>query len=101
MAEGPSSNDEWIALVSGLHIGSSSASEVQMQMLVEYLVGEQGAVKEQASAARISRLIIVGNSLDTVLPPAGVDNGNWEQRAKSVSAKHLFDAFMSCTCVKL
>jgi DNA polymerase delta subunit 2 len=32
-------------------------------MLVEYLTGEEGGVKEQISAAHISRLIIAGNSL--------------------------------------
>ncbi|GLB35302.1 putative glutamate decarboxylase [Lyophyllum shimeji] len=63
-----SSADEWIALVSGLDIGSSSRSDAQLQMLVEYLTGEGGGVTEQVSAAQISRLIIAGNSMAPLTP---------------------------------
>ncbi|KAJ7219059.1 DNA polymerase alpha/epsilon subunit B-domain-containing protein, partial [Mycena pura] len=56
-------NDPWIAVVSGLDIGSSSATEAQVQMLVEYLTGEEGGPREQISAAQISRLIIAGDSV--------------------------------------
>ncbi|KAF9009363.1 DNA polymerase alpha/epsilon subunit B-domain-containing protein [Cyathus striatus] len=58
--------DEWIAIVSGLDIGSSSTSDAQIQMLVEYLAGEGGGMDEQTSASRISRLIIAGNSLASI-----------------------------------
>lgn len=61
--------DEWIAVVSGLSIGSPSLPDVSLQMLVEYLTGEEGGIEDQASAARISRLVIAGNSLAPVVIP--------------------------------
>ncbi|KAJ7098142.1 DNA polymerase alpha/epsilon subunit B-domain-containing protein [Mycena belliarum] len=59
--------DSWIAVVSGLDIGSPAAADTQTQMLVEYLTGEEGGPKQQISAAQISRLIIAGDSLAPVL----------------------------------
>ncbi|KAK0210508.1 DNA polymerase alpha/epsilon subunit B-domain-containing protein [Desarmillaria ectypa] len=61
--------DEWIAVVSGLSIGSPSSPDVSLQMLVEYLTGEEGGIEDQGSAARISRLVIAGNSLAPVVIP--------------------------------
>ncbi|KAF9066872.1 DNA polymerase alpha/epsilon subunit B-domain-containing protein [Rhodocollybia butyracea] len=55
--------DEWIGVVSGLQIGEASSTDGQIQLLVEYLTGEGGGLDDQLSAARISRLIIVGDSL--------------------------------------
>lgn len=37
--------------------------DAQLQMLTEYLTGEEGGEDDQLSAAKISRLIIAGNSL--------------------------------------
>lgn len=63
-SQGP---DEWVALVSGLDIGEPSPEDAQIDMLVEYLTGELGGTDEQSSAARVSRLIIAGNSLAPVI----------------------------------
>ncbi|PPR04960.1 hypothetical protein CVT24_010418 [Panaeolus cyanescens] len=52
--------DEWIAAISGLDVGSPAAG-AQIQMLAEYLSGEGGDMG--VPAAQISRLIIAGNSL--------------------------------------
>ncbi|KAF9466421.1 DNA polymerase alpha/epsilon subunit B-domain-containing protein [Collybia nuda] len=71
--------DEWIGLISGLDIGSPSPSDAQIQMLVEYLSGEEGGVQEQVDAAQISRLIIVGNSL-AALEPIGRSESSIENR---------------------
>ncbi|KAF8162965.1 DNA polymerase alpha/epsilon subunit B-domain-containing protein [Crassisporium funariophilum] len=62
----PDPSDEWIALISGLDIGSISPSDAQIQMLVEYLTGEGGDVDDQVSASQISRLIIAGDSLSSL-----------------------------------
>ncbi|KAF8201472.1 DNA polymerase alpha/epsilon subunit B-domain-containing protein [Pholiota molesta] len=62
------SSDEWIAVVSGLDIGSLSPSDAQIQLLTEYLTGEGGTVNDQVSAANISRLIIAGDSLAVIDP---------------------------------
>ncbi|KAJ7694131.1 DNA polymerase alpha/epsilon subunit B-domain-containing protein [Mycena rosella] len=59
--------DGWIAVVSGLDIGSPSAADAQTQMLVEYLTGEEGGPGQQISASQISRLIIAGDSLAPVV----------------------------------
>ncbi|KAJ7734948.1 DNA polymerase alpha/epsilon subunit B-domain-containing protein [Mycena maculata] len=59
--------DGWIALISGLDIGSPSPADAQIQMLVEYLTGEGGGPGNQISAAQISRLIIAGDSLAPVV----------------------------------
>ncbi|KAJ7134983.1 DNA polymerase alpha/epsilon subunit B-domain-containing protein [Mycena crocata] len=59
--------DAWIALVSGLDIGSLSPADAQIQMLVEYLTGEGGGPEGQISAAQISRLIIAGDSLAPII----------------------------------
>jgi len=58
-------HQEWIAVVSGLDIGSASPADAQIQMLVEYLTGEGGALDDQVSSSQISRLIIAGDSLSS------------------------------------
>lgn len=84
-----SSGDEWIAVVSGLDIGSPSPSDAQIQMLVEYLTGEEGGVVDQVSAAQISRLIIAGNSLATLVPTGKGESGDAEQQKKPVRSAYL------------
>ncbi|RDB24115.1 DNA polymerase subunit delta-2 [Hypsizygus marmoreus] len=74
--------DEWIGIISGLDIGSPSPSDAQIQMLVEYLTGEEGGVAEQVSAAQISRLIIAGNSLATIAPTGRGESIDIEQQRK-------------------
>ncbi|KAK7023760.1 DNA polymerase subunit delta-2 [Favolaschia claudopus] len=65
--------DAWIALVSGLDIGSPSAVDAQTQMLVEYLTGEGGGPQQQINAAQISRLIIAGDSLAPIISEPKVE----------------------------
>jgi len=55
--------DDWVALVSGLNVGSTSSSDTMIQLLVEYLSGEGGGEADQLSSSAISRLIIAGNSI--------------------------------------
>ncbi|KAG2077774.1 hypothetical protein BDR04DRAFT_423814 [Suillus decipiens] len=58
-----STQDEYVAVISGLSIGSPSPADAQIQMLVEYLTGEAGGPEDQQLASQITRLIIAGNSL--------------------------------------
>lgn len=58
-----SAQDEYVAVVSGLSIGSPSPADAQIQMLVEFLTGEVGGPDDQQLASQITRLIIAGNSL--------------------------------------
>lgn len=54
---------EWIALVSGLNVGSPSVNcDLRVHMLVEYLLSQAGAEIDQQDTATISRLIIAGDS---------------------------------------
>ncbi|KAF8559488.1 hypothetical protein OG21DRAFT_1473884 [Imleria badia] len=71
--------DEYLAVVSGLSIGTESQADAQIQMLVEYLSGEVGGHDDQTIASQITRLIIAGNSL---LPVADIENGTEEDEKK-------------------
>ncbi|KAF4603964.1 hypothetical protein EYR40_001139 [Pleurotus pulmonarius] len=65
---------EWVGLVSGFDIGTSSLSDILVHMLVEYLTCEGGSPEDQLGASRISRLIIAGNSLATLDLGSQVEN---------------------------
>ena len=69
--------DEWIALVSGLNIGPPSApSDLRINLLVEYLLGETGDETDQRNASKISRLVIAGDSFAPLVydnPDAAAD----------------------------
>ncbi|KAG8808743.1 hypothetical protein FRC17_003801 [Serendipita sp. 399] len=55
--------DEWIAMVSGLNVGHPSAvSDLRINMLVEYLLGETGDASDQEMASKVSRVIFAGDS---------------------------------------
>lgn len=77
--------DEYLAVVSGLSIGTESQADAQIQMLVEYLSGEVGGHDDQTVASQITRLIMAGNSL---LPVADMENGIEEDEKKPVSHYH-------------
>ncbi|KAI0713216.1 DNA polymerase alpha/epsilon subunit B-domain-containing protein [Earliella scabrosa] len=91
--DGPSAgSDEWIALVSGLEVGAANAAEGQIQMLAEYLAGEVGGLDDQSQSARISRLIIAGNSLGPIQQSStGAANNDSERKSR----KHGQDASFS------
>ncbi|KAJ7046545.1 DNA polymerase alpha/epsilon subunit B-domain-containing protein [Mycena alexandri] len=82
--------DSWIALLSGLDIGSASPADAQIQMLVEYLTGEEGGPKEQVSAAQISRLIIAGDSLAPIVISAKSDS--FEEKDGKKGRRYGYDA---------
>ncbi|KAK4687131.1 DNA polymerase delta subunit 2, partial [Tremellales sp. Uapishka_1] len=66
-------NKTWVALVSGLSVGAQEAPlDLKNQLLVEWLMGEEGGLSDQLEGARIARLILAGNSLTT--PIRGEDD---------------------------
>ncbi|KAI0665028.1 DNA polymerase alpha/epsilon subunit B-domain-containing protein [Cubamyces menziesii] len=75
-------SDEWIALVSGLDVGAASPADGQLQLLAEFLTAEVGGTEDQSQAARISRLIIAGNSLGTLSGNAGTTNADSERKPR-------------------
>ncbi|EFJ09735.1 hypothetical protein SELMODRAFT_129338, partial [Selaginella moellendorffii] len=56
--------DKYVALVSGLRIGSDHCNPLQIQLLVDHLTGHLGDEQEQMLSAQVVRLIVAGNSLD-------------------------------------
>lgn len=85
MSSSTAQSDEYLAVVSGLSIGTESQADAQIQMLVEYLSGEVGGHDDQTIASQITRLIVAGNSLLSV---ADVENGAEEDEKKPVSHHH-------------
>ncbi|KAF9362854.1 DNA polymerase delta subunit 2 [Mortierella sp. NVP85] len=57
--------DKYVALVSGLGIGSTDYKPLELDLLAEYLTGESGSIQEQSNRANIVRVILAGNSLVT------------------------------------
>ena len=66
-----SSQNEYVAFISGLDVGSSPASEAQTQVLADYLTGACGNCDSQSFASQISRLVVLGNSLAPLGPTSG------------------------------
>jgi DNA polymerase delta subunit 2 len=61
---------EWIALVSGLDVGSLQSETpkqaIFLQLLVEFLASELGSSEEQIESSHITRLIIAGDSFTPI-----------------------------------
>lgn len=55
--------DKYVALVSGLSLGNSTANPMHLQLLVEYCCGALGNVREQAIASKICRVVVAGGIL--------------------------------------
>lgn len=53
----------YIALVSGLGVGSPSSNPLAASLLVDFLTGQLGSAEEQKLCSRIARVIVAGNSL--------------------------------------
>ncbi|KAJ1343681.1 hypothetical protein BSLG_001756 [Batrachochytrium salamandrivorans] len=53
----------WIALVSGLSLGSSDEYDIRYDLLSDFLTGESGSDQDHQRAMHISRLLICGNTL--------------------------------------
>uniref|UniRef100_T1JK30 DNA polymerase delta subunit 2 n=1 Tax=Strigamia maritima TaxID=126957 RepID=T1JK30_STRMM len=58
------SDDIFIALVSGLNLGTSADCLFPMQLLADFVGGDLGESADLENASRIIRLIIVGNSVN-------------------------------------
>ncbi|KAF9195271.1 hypothetical protein BGZ51_002786 [Haplosporangium sp. Z 767] len=57
--------DKYVALVSGLGIGSDDFKPLELDLLTEFLTGEIGGTKEQTNCSNIVRVIVAGNSIIT------------------------------------
>ncbi|KAJ1975851.1 DNA polymerase delta small subunit Cdc1 [Dimargaris verticillata] len=57
----------YVALVSGLNFGDSTATANAMsyELLKEFITGQLGASGEQALASQVTKVVVLGNSLNT------------------------------------
>ncbi|PNY25657.1 DNA polymerase delta small subunit [Tolypocladium capitatum] len=78
-----------IAIVSGLSFSGTDASHVlELNLLLEYLLGESLGPPAQDEVSQISRLIIAGNSISTAVEPKADD----ETADKKTNKKYGYDA---------
>lgn len=78
-----------IAIVSGLNFdGSDSSYAVELNLLLEYLLGEALDASAQAELSHISRLIIAGNSIAAANPRFGES----AREKKAAQKKYGYDA---------
>lgn len=54
---------KFVALLSGLNIGSDDQLDMKTQLLSEFLSGELGSSADEMSSSNISRVILAGNSV--------------------------------------
>lgn len=106
MTDSTPSSGKKIALVSGLQFSGSDASyAVELNLLLEYLLGEALGPDDQDDAANISRLIIAGNSISaaTAQKPDADDAADkkankkygYDASAYNALPSQLFDEFVS------
>ena len=82
-----------IAILSGMGISGDAGDTLTMDLLAEYLLGESTTSSEQAHVAKISRLIIAGNSLAHASPLPSLDDiAQKKGAAASSSRKYGYDA---------
>ena len=89
MGNSPQSSGKKVAIVSGLSFsGSDASSALELNLLLEYLLGEALGPSVQGEVSQISRLIIAGNSISTVDRKADAD----ESAEKTTTKKYGYDA---------
>jgi hypothetical protein len=70
-------DDVFIGFLSGLDVGSSNPISYKIQILVDYLTGNLGSTDELKFIAKISHLIVAGNS---IFPPQKRDFREFDVR---------------------
>ncbi|KAI9190049.1 DNA polymerase delta small subunit Cdc1 [Blastocladiella emersonii ATCC 22665] len=65
MGDGDDANAPWIGFVSGLHCGSDATNPLALQLLADTLAGEIGSDEDVDLMSRVSRLFVLGNSLES------------------------------------
>lgn len=72
-SQNSSDTDEWVAFVSGLQVDKETSLDLRMSLLQQWLCGELGGIEDASLAQKISRLVIVGNSIARSEPEANTD----------------------------
>ncbi|KAK1726561.1 DNA polymerase alpha/epsilon subunit B [Colletotrichum acutatum] len=87
-----------IAIVSGLSFSGTDASyALELSLLQEYLLGEVLSPASQSELSTISRLIIAGNSIDTITAATAdttttTSTTNGSSKASTTNKKYGYDA---------
>lgn len=81
-----------IAFVSGLGITGSSSDTLTLELLTDYLLGYTGTGDQEESPARISRLVIAGNSLGNVETITTVVAVDGDPAKKKAPKRYGYDA---------
>lgn len=86
--------EEWVALASGLNIGTSSTPlDLRVNLLVEQLLSETGDAQDQSNSSVVTHLILAGDSLaplprhDLEEPDTTVIDGGPVMRANPASKR--------------
>ncbi|KAL6855782.1 DNA polymerase alpha/epsilon subunit B domain-containing protein [Trichoderma novae-zelandiae] len=93
MADTPpeKSGGKKIAIVSGLSFSGTDASyDLELNLLLEYLLGEALGPEEQTGVSQISRLIIAGDSISTTAGKEHEDDD--DEGKKRAQKKYGYDA---------
>ncbi|XP_029649963.1 DNA polymerase delta subunit 2 [Octopus sinensis] len=56
-------HDRYVAILSGLEIGSKEEKQFEMQMALDLITGKLGSIYQQEDSSQIVRVIVAGNSL--------------------------------------
>lgn len=84
-------DSEYIALVSGLSVGSKQAAlaPLHTHLLVDYLAGRIGDDQEKQFVSQIVRTVVVGNSIQSASQPSAADEGESASAHKKKTAQQL------------
>ncbi|KAL2917497.1 DNA polymerase delta small subunit Cdc1 [Polyrhizophydium stewartii] len=72
MPAAPTQADEhgpWVALVSGLNLGSQGHMDMRHELLLDFLTGESGTAKDQRAASQIAHVLVCGNLMAPMQKP--------------------------------
>ncbi|KAG9255336.1 DNA polymerase alpha/epsilon subunit B-domain-containing protein [Emericellopsis atlantica] len=101
MADSSQGAGSKIAIVSGLSFSASDASHgLELNLLLEYLLGEALGPQGQSDVSQISRLIIAGDSIDAAQADEqpekkGAKKYGYDASAYNALPSQLFDEFLS------
>eukprot|EP00761_Pharyngomonas_kirbyi_P001040 gb/GECH01001041.1/.p1 GENE.gb/GECH01001041.1/~~gb/GECH01001041.1/.p1 ORF type:complete len:469 (+),score=95.52 gb/GECH01001041.1/:1-1407(+) len=97
--DGPQRSDEYVVLLSGLNIGGPDHNPLQVDLLVDNIIGLAGNEEDEEFASHIARVIIAGNSVS----PAKGHQRAIDVRGQSIAPREqeplvepmrLFDTFL-------
>ncbi|KAF9578074.1 hypothetical protein BGW38_006335, partial [Lunasporangiospora selenospora] len=93
--------DKYIALASGLGIGSKEFNPLELDMLAEFLTGELGTTEEQRSGSNIVRFVLAGNSIvtpETADDDVKIKKYGYDRSSFVTEPTKILDGFLQDVC---